>query len=95
MDIQITLVNSEQKTQFNRYHFGHLFPNLGGASDIQKSQLSSKTTPMPHGKEASTQNSTGEGVGGLERCEPQKDVDNRVRHQLMSESTLALGSLWA
>jgi hypothetical protein len=40
---------------------------------FQKSHNPSKTTPMPHEDEASTQKPIGEAVGGLERVEPQKD----------------------
>ena len=39
---------------------------------LQASQISSKMMPMPHEDEASTQNSTEEGVGGFESDEPQK-----------------------
>ena len=48
-------------------------------------------TPMPHEEEASTQNSTGEIVRGLERREPQNSNESWERHQLISERTAEPG----
>jgi hypothetical protein len=48
---------------------------------------------MPHEKDASTQNSTDEVIGGFDREEPQKEAESCSRHQAMSERTLGLGSV--
>ena len=55
------------------------------------SHSSPKMTPIPQDEEVSTQNSIGEGVGGLDRVEPQKSEESRTRHHSISEQTLRLG----
>ena len=59
-------------------HASHLFPSI---------------VPIPQDDEASTQNSTGETIGGFDREEPQKITDSWVRHQVMSVRTAGLGDL--
>ena len=61
--------------------------------NFQASHVPLKTKPTPHDEEASTQNSTGDTGGGLERIEPQKLAVSWDRHQVMSVRTLALGVL--
>lgn len=70
--------------QPSRFHPGDSF---------QESHWPSRTIPMPHEEEASTQNSIGEAGGGLVRNEPQKSADSWARHQLISEKTPGVGVL--
>ena len=57
----------------------------------QASHSPSKTIPMPQEEEASTQKSTGEVGGGLDRTDPQKSLESSVRHHCTSVKTLGLG----
>ena len=61
---------------------------------LQASHSSFKMIPMPHYDDASTQNWTGEALGGFDKEEPQKLSERRVRHQEMSVRMLGLGDLW-
>jgi hypothetical protein len=63
--------------------------------NFQKSQSLSKTIPIPHDDEASTQNLILDVGGGLDKMEPQKSANNWVRHHSMSDNTLGLGDLRA
>lgn len=61
--------------------------------NLQASHSPLKTIPMPHDEEASTQKSTEEAGGGLDKEELQKAKANFVHHQSMSDRTLGLGDL--
>ena len=60
-------------------------------TSLQASHSSSNIMPIPQDEEASTQNSMEDVGGGFDNDEPQKSVDNSIRHHAMSANTLGLG----
>ena len=69
-----------------------LRPSLSQPGDKrQESHSCPNTTPIPHEDDASTQNSTVEVGGGLERGDLVNSADNCDRHHSISTKTAELG----